>query len=100
MIIFIFCGKNLSEIIEMLFDIINIDQVIFYIMRTSNCIEVKHANNLSTSYLSRVFGSVGPVLKIVKDEISKYVTIVFINVFRSLLTKIAFKKHLDWRGEF
>ena len=52
-------------------------------MKEENCIEVKHVNRLSVAYLTRFFGSVGSVLKVQKDEISKYVTIVSILPFRS-----------------
>ena len=47
-------------------------------MKRANCIEVKYVNNLSVAYLTRFFGSVGPVSKVEKDDISKYVTIVII----------------------
>ena len=47
-------------------------------MKRDHCIEMKYVNNLSVAYLTRFFGSVGPVSKVEKDEISKYVTIVII----------------------
>jgi len=33
-------------------------------MKRDNCIEVKHVSHLSVSYLSRFFGSVGPVSRV------------------------------------
>ena len=57
--------------------------IIFRVMKEENCIEVKHVSRLSVAYLTRFFGSVGGVLKVQKDEISKYVTIVSILPFRN-----------------
>ena len=45
-------------------------------MKRDNCIEVKHVSHLSVAYLTRFFGSAGQVVKVEKDEVSKYVTIV------------------------
>ena len=63
-------------------------------MKRDNCIDVKHVSHLSVNYLSRFFGSVGPVSKVEKDEVSKYVTIVCISTFSNLLIGTASKKLL------
>lgn len=36
-------------------------------MKLDNCIEVKYVNGLSVPYLTRFFGSVGPVVKVHKE---------------------------------
>lgn len=53
-------------------------------MSNENCIDVKYVSNLSVAYLTRFFGSAGQVLKVEKNENSKYVTIVRSASFRSL----------------
>ncbi len=63
----------------------------FIRMKRENCIEVKYVNNLSVAYLTRFFGSVGPVIKVEKEEVSKYVTIVRFPGFSNLRIKIVLK---------
>lgn len=36
-------------------------------MSNENCIDVKYVNNLSVAYLTRFFGSAGPVVKVEKN---------------------------------
>ena len=55
---------------------------------------MKHVNNLSVPYLSRFFGSVGPIVKIEKEDVSKYVTIVRYPGCSNLRIKIV------WKGSF
>jgi hypothetical protein len=58
-------------------------------MKSENCIEVKHVGNLSIAYLTRIFGSAGPIRKITKDDNAKYVTIVTAPPLRSSPTATA-----------
>ncbi len=69
-------------------------------MKRENCIEVKYANTLSVADLTRFFSNAGPVLKVEKEENSKYVLVVKYFLFRNSLVKKLFKKHLGLMGEF
>ena len=68
-------------------------------MKRDNCIEVKYVNNLSVPYLSRFFGSVGPIVKIEKEDVSKYVTIVRYPGCSNLRIKIVLKGPSALMGE-
>ena len=57
-------------------------------MKRDNCVEVKNVNKLSIPYLTRFFGSVGPIVKVEKDDISKVVTIVSPSTFRNSPTRL------------
>lgn len=61
-------------------------------MNPENCIEVKYVNGLSVPYLTRFFGSAGPIIKVRKEEVSKYVTIVRFPGFSNLRIKIVSTK--------
>ena len=52
---------------------------------------VKYVNNISVAYLNRFFGSVGPIIKVEKEEVSKYVTIVRFSGCSNLRIKIVSK---------
>lgn len=69
-------------------------------MKPENCIEVKHVNSLSVPYLSRFFGSAGTVLKVQKEEVSKYVTIVRFSGFSNLQIKVVWKRPFASVGEY
>lgn len=68
-------------------------------MKRDNCVEVKYVNNLSVPYLSRFFGSVGPIVKIEKEDVSKYVTIVRYPGCSNLRIKIVLKGPSASMGE-
>lgn len=69
-------------------------------MKRENCIEVKYVNNLSVAYLTRFFGSVGPVTHVEKEEVSKYVTIVRFSGCSNLRIKIVLKGPFASMGGF